>query len=91
MYVDELAGLEDQEVVGYVIEAHVRAGHHFPTVAELRESYRNERARRKPVRDSLPMGRSPMPAKVRAEIDRLLGRMDKRAAEMEAGSKGGSS
>lgn len=86
VYVDELAGLDDQPTLYRILEGFVRGGRHFPPVSDILAEYRQAHSRERQMWSvpALPEGRSPMPDSVREEINRVLGRFDRRAEDLEA-------
>jgi hypothetical protein len=85
VYVDELAGLEDQPTLYRILDGFVRSGRHFPPVSDILAEYRQAHSRERETwtTQALPAGRSPMPDSIREEIHKVLGVFDKRAEEME--------
>lgn len=81
VYIDQLAGL-DYDVLGQVIDNAISQGTKFPSVAELRQDYRQALSRQ-PAPEALPMGRTPIPEYVKKQVATLNGAMDERAKDLE--------
>lgn len=87
LYQSELADLEPS-LISATIEAAMTTARKFPSIAELRENYREDAQRRSLYRhEALPTGRVepsvPMPETVKAKMVELGLRTDERAQEME--------